>query len=200
MASGEKLTNTNLNLIQDSDKIDSADINAIAQAVESARVIMNRFVSAFSVAPEGNVGALATGIYWVDPSKEYSNLPDGHTRGVLMIFGLTSSISLQIFVNQANLYYRTWISSDTRWYGWYKLTGDPAPLGTLPNGTDLYTLGTGTYSLGNSGEYVNGIDGMHGVLRVTEAGPKKLMTYHHQTGQIYTKARGETSWTSWREI
>ena len=42
MASGENLTNTNLNLIQDSDKIDSADINAIAQAVESARVKIGR--------------------------------------------------------------------------------------------------------------------------------------------------------------
>ena len=35
MASGAKLPNTNLNLIQDSDVIDNADINAIAQAVET---------------------------------------------------------------------------------------------------------------------------------------------------------------------
>ena len=124
MASGAKLPNTNLNLIQDTDMIDYADINAIAQAIETTRGITNRFASVLPTAPAGNVGALATGIYWIDSANEYANLPDGHTWGVLMVYGLTSSTSLQIFVNQANLYYRTWVYSDTRWYGWHKLTGD----------------------------------------------------------------------------
>lgn len=73
MASGQKLPKTNLNLIQDTDMIDYADINAIAQAVETnATYIDSRF-------PVGNIPngtdlhTLSTGAYSLGGTGEYTN-------------------------------------------------------------------------------------------------------------------------------
>ena len=123
MASGEKLPNTNLNLIQDIDMIDYADINAIAQAVETT-LINSNLIRHAKVVPDGtSIGSLAPGFWFVPGTNTSPGKPPGASWGMVLSYGGQSAYMLQIWIVGMTMYWRTWVASNAAFEGWYKIDG-----------------------------------------------------------------------------
>lgn len=126
MASGEKLPKTNLNLIQDIDMIDHADINAIAQAVEAARGLAdNTAVNYITGSITDYVLAMPNGTRSISTGADTTGMPTGYAYTSGLILKRVAAQATIVLFHQSNgkLAINTCFSS--KWSGWKELSAEP---------------------------------------------------------------------------